>query len=212
MRRLEPLELNSEALDELKSFAGSRSLPHGLVLVLLSHEGLNNTAVAKQLSITRATVGTWRERYRQQGLIGLYDELRPGKPRGDCRASSQVGGTHWSCRAPRRVWSNVLRSHPESPDLLRRQGSISGLTSSGPSHYMESTEPICFRTWRISPRSWWVSTLLRVPRNDAGVVTGSRRLAVVVLHAPSTELHVLLQLLPELEAASVRWSRAGLSA
>ena len=72
-RRLEPLELNSEALDELKSFAGSRSLPHGLVrrakIVLLSHEGLNNTAVAKQLSITRATVGTWRERYRQQGLI-----------------------------------------------------------------------------------------------------------------------------------------------
>ena len=84
-RRLEPLELNSEALDELKSFAGSRPLPHGLVrrakIVLLSHEGLNNTAVAKQLGITRATVGTWRERYRQQGLIGLYDELRPGKPR-----------------------------------------------------------------------------------------------------------------------------------
>ena len=113
-RRLEPLELNSEALDELKSFAGSRSLPHGLVrrakIVLLSHEGLNNTAIAKQLSITRATVGTWRERYRQQGLIGLYDELRPGKPRSIADEeiaellrrtleTKPVGGTHWSCRS-----------------------------------------------------------------------------------------------------------------
>ena len=93
-QRLKPLELSSEALNELKSFAGSRSLPHGLVrrakIVLLAAEGLSNMAVAEKLSVTRATVGTWRERYRLQGLPGLYDELRPGKPRSIADEKSQA--------------------------------------------------------------------------------------------------------------------------
>jgi putative transposase len=27
------------------------------------------------------TVGKWRKRYRELGLEGLHDELRPGRPR-----------------------------------------------------------------------------------------------------------------------------------
>ena len=148
-RRLEPLELNSEALDELKSFAGSRSLPHGLVrrakIVLLSHEGLNNTAIAKQLSITRATVGTWRERYRQQGLIGLYDELRPGKPRTIAdeeiaellRRTSEtkpVGGTHWSCRS-------LATETGISKSTVQRVWSAFGLQPHRQKHFKLSTDP-----------------------------------------------------------------------
>jgi putative transposase len=29
------------------------------------------------------TVGQWRKRYRELGLEGLHDELRPGRPRTD---------------------------------------------------------------------------------------------------------------------------------
>ena len=148
-RRLEPLELNSEALDELKSFAGSRSLPHGLVrrakIVLLSHEGLNNTAIAKQLSITRATVGTWRERYRQQGLIGLYDELRPGKPRSIADEeiaellrrtleTKPVGGTHWSCRS-------LATETGISKSTVQRVWSAFGLQPHRQKHFKLSTDP-----------------------------------------------------------------------
>jgi hypothetical protein len=44
-------------------------------------EGLTNQEIARKLGVTGATVGTWRERYRAQGMEGLADEPRPGTPR-----------------------------------------------------------------------------------------------------------------------------------
>jgi putative transposase len=49
--------------------------------VLLCAQGLDNGTVAEMLDSTRQTVGKWRERFRTQGLMGLYDEPRPGRPR-----------------------------------------------------------------------------------------------------------------------------------
>lgn len=67
------------------SLAMSRSLPAGLVrraeIVLLCADGLDNQAVAERVRISRQTVGKWRERFRAQGLMRLYDERRPGRPR-----------------------------------------------------------------------------------------------------------------------------------
>ena len=84
-RPQKPLDVSSEARLELESLAGSRSLPMGLVrrakIVLLCSEGLTRDAVAQQVGVTPQTVGKWRERFRLQGLMGLYDERRPGKPR-----------------------------------------------------------------------------------------------------------------------------------
>ena len=82
---MEPLELSDPAREELESLARARSLPAGLVrrarTVLLCAAGLNNGAVAREVGTTRQTVGKWRERFRTQGLMGLYEERRPGKPR-----------------------------------------------------------------------------------------------------------------------------------
>ena len=79
-RPLKPLAVSQDTREELESLARSHSLPAGLVrrarIVLLCTEG-----VAERVHVSRQTVGRWRERFRSQGLMGLYDEHRPGRPR-----------------------------------------------------------------------------------------------------------------------------------
>ena len=107
------LVLNSEQREQLESLANSRSLPAGLVrrakIILLSASGKNDREIARQLETSRDTVGKWRRRFLAQGVSGLHDELRPGRPRpiSDERVAQLVrktletkpkGGTHWSIR------------------------------------------------------------------------------------------------------------------
>jgi putative transposase len=84
-RPKQPLRLSAEESQQLRAVATSRSLPHGLVMrariVLLSASGMNNQAIAARLDLNPVTVGHWRRRFLQQGLSGLHDELRPGRPR-----------------------------------------------------------------------------------------------------------------------------------
>src|SRR5882724_9618978 len=79
------LVLSPEQRAQLESMASSRSLPSGLVtrvrIVLLSAAGKMNQEIARQLGLTNATVGKWRRRFVEQGVSGLHDELRPGRPR-----------------------------------------------------------------------------------------------------------------------------------
>ena len=59
--------------------------PHRLVMrariVLLAADGLANCVIAARLGICDDTVRKWRRRYCQQGLDGLADAPRPGRPR-----------------------------------------------------------------------------------------------------------------------------------
>src|SRR5882724_1496827 len=75
------LGLSLEQRAQLESMASSRSLPAGLVtrarIVLLSAAGKMNQQIARQLGLTNAT----RRRFVEQGVTGLQDELRPGRPR-----------------------------------------------------------------------------------------------------------------------------------
>jgi len=107
------LKLTSEEQTQLSSLAASRTLPHALVsrakLVLWSAEGKSNSEIARRLHWRNATVGEWRQRFVQHRFAGLYDELRPGRPRSieDERVAALLnrtlsrkpaGGTHWSIR------------------------------------------------------------------------------------------------------------------
>ena len=69
----------------MQSLAHSRSLPHSIVqraqIVLACAAGDTNTAIAKRMGLSGMTDGKWRKRYRELGLAGLHDELRPGRPR-----------------------------------------------------------------------------------------------------------------------------------
>jgi transposase len=79
------LVLDSELREQLESLANSRSLPAGLVrrakIILLSASGKTNREIAGQLETSKVTVGLWRRRFLAQGVSGLYEELRPGRPR-----------------------------------------------------------------------------------------------------------------------------------
>ena len=113
-RPLKALEVSQGAREELQSLVRSRSLPAGLVrraeIVLLCADGLDNQAVAERVRTSRQTVGKWRERFRTQGLMGLYDERKPGRPRSieddelmtllqrTLETQPPGGRTHWTCR------------------------------------------------------------------------------------------------------------------
>ena len=84
-RPIVALELTTDQRIQLDSLAQSRSLPHGLVqrakIVLACADGEANSTIAKRMKLSNATVGKWRSRYRAQGIEGLHDELRAGRPR-----------------------------------------------------------------------------------------------------------------------------------
>jgi putative transposase len=98
---------------QLRNLIASRAIPHGLGararMILLSHDGLTNAAIAEKLGVTQATVGTWRQRFLRDGLTGLHDEPRPGRPRSQTDEAiaalitktlrtKPTASTHWSCR------------------------------------------------------------------------------------------------------------------
>jgi putative transposase len=108
-----PLNLTADEQTQLESLASSRTLPHGLVsrakLILWAAQNMSNTEIAERLDCTHATVGKWRQRFLQQRLPGLYDELRPGRPRSiedeqiaallkRTLSRRPTAGTHWSVR------------------------------------------------------------------------------------------------------------------
>ena len=101
---------------ELLAMARSRSLPAALALrarIVLACEAADRAVlqVARDLRISRTTVAKWRDRYERERITGLYDEVRPGRPRtvDDERVAQLIattlhskpadGGTHWSTRA-----------------------------------------------------------------------------------------------------------------
>jgi putative transposase len=109
------IALTDDERAELTSMARSRSLPAALALrarIVLACEGPGKacTDVAQALGINRGTVTRWRLRYARERITGLYDELRPGRPRtvDDDRVAGLInttlhtkpadGSTHWSTR------------------------------------------------------------------------------------------------------------------
>jgi putative transposase len=139
-----PLLLNPEENAQLRAVAASRSLPHGLVLrakiILLSASGMSN-----RLELNPVTVGYWRRRFLRQGLPGLHDELRPGRPRSisdeqvarlirkTLRTRPRHGGS-WSCRS--------LAAHTRvSKDTVSRIWRAFGLQPHRQRHFQLSNHP-----------------------------------------------------------------------
>ncbi len=83
-RPLKPLNISEQVRAQLESMARSRSMSHALVrrakIVLMSDKGLSNQQIAQQLGLSGASVGKWRRRFCEEGLMGPYDELRPVVP------------------------------------------------------------------------------------------------------------------------------------
>jgi transposase len=113
-RPKKPITLQAADKEKLEMLARRPKTAQRLAMrskiVLRAAEGLPNGEIARRLGVTGATVGKWRERFRQHGLDGLSDEARPGAPReiSDAQVEEAVtrtleaapaGATHWSTRS-----------------------------------------------------------------------------------------------------------------
>jgi transposase len=108
------LMLSEAEQGQLSSIARSRSMSAALTeraqIVLRCAAGETNHAVAQRLRLTDTTVGKWRRRFLRDRIRGLYDELRPGRPRSireeqvarlirkTLQTKPRDGATHWSVR------------------------------------------------------------------------------------------------------------------
>jgi putative transposase len=112
-RPAKELMVNVADRAELESIARSQSLLAALSrraqMILRMADGESNSAVARGFRVSRPTVTMWRTRFRERGIAGLHNELKPGRPRST--SEEQIaelintalkerpkGKTHWSRR------------------------------------------------------------------------------------------------------------------
>ncbi len=50
-------------------------------IVLLAADGMENVAIAERVGVVVNTVSKWRKRYFEEGMDGLADRKRSGRPR-----------------------------------------------------------------------------------------------------------------------------------
>ena len=113
-RPVPPLILEDEERQTLEQWARRPKTAQALALrariILGCADGQTNTAVASQLRVSKPTVGKWRSRFLEQGLDGLVDEPRSGRPRTVSDADVErvlaltletmpEDSTHWSTRS-----------------------------------------------------------------------------------------------------------------
>jgi putative transposase len=124
-------------------------MPHALVkrarIILLAAKGLNNASISEKLGLSRPTVGQWRRRYLEQGIMGLHDELKPGAPRSisDERVATLIrktletkpsDRTHWSCRS-------IAKEAELSKSTVHRVWQAFGIQPHRHKHFKLSTDP-----------------------------------------------------------------------
>ena len=145
MRVAVEIKLSDRDYKILKKNVASRSSSVRLVerskIILLAAEGLENRVIAERLNLTPNTVGTWRNRFAEEGTKVLEKEKPRGGNHGGKKSTSQRrlrqeiirkttqekpdNATHWSTRTMaealntthsfvNRVWKSVgLKPHLE---------------------------------------------------------------------------------------------------
>lgn len=148
-RPLKPITLTDEIKQRLLSIARSRALPHGLVrranIILMAAEGYTNKSIAEKIKLSPWIVGAWRTRFLKQGLLGLYDEAKPGGPRSitdeqiamlirKTLNKKPINATHWSCRS-------VGKETNLSKSTVQRVWKAFGIQPHRQKHFKLSTDP-----------------------------------------------------------------------
>lgn len=148
-RPIPALQLSDEVKKQLETMANSRSLPYAQVrraqIILMSAQGLTNTLIAQRVGLSIRMVGIWRQRFIDQGLMGLYDQPRPGAPRSI--SDEQVAqllkktlnkkpkdATHWTCRS-------IAKQSNLSKSTVQRVWSAFNLQPHRQKHFTLSTDP-----------------------------------------------------------------------
>src|SRR3954462_5029712 len=96
----------------LSSWVRASSIRAGLAqrarIVLLAADGVGTNEIVRRVGVSKPTVIAWKKRYAAEGVGGLADRAKPGRPaRVDEVAvvlatleapPSRLGVTHWSSR------------------------------------------------------------------------------------------------------------------
>src|SRR3954454_946916 len=96
----------------LESWLRSPSIRAGAAqrarIVLLAAEGIGTNEIARRVGCSKPTVISWKRRYRDEGVGGLDDRAKPGRPREIDETEivartlepppETLGVTHWSSR------------------------------------------------------------------------------------------------------------------
>jgi transposase len=113
-RPVPPIVLTTDERETLERWARRPTTAQALALrarlVLRCATGETATAIARDVHVTKQTVGKWRSRFVARRLDGLLDEPRPGVPRKITDAhvervltatleSTPRDATHWSTRS-----------------------------------------------------------------------------------------------------------------
>jgi transposase len=106
------VQVNDEDRATLLGWTRSSSVRAGLAtrakIVLAAGQGEGTSAISRRLGVSRPTVIQWRDRYAADGLAGLDDAQRSGRPKTIDDAAiiaatlepppDRLGVTHWSTR------------------------------------------------------------------------------------------------------------------
>ena len=131
---------------QVRRHKAPRSLSDRCRMVLLCAEGLQSKEVAERLGVHEHTVGKWRRRFVQDGIEGLTDEYRAGRPRtvSDAQVAQVIertlnttpkDATHWSIRS---MAAETGLSHT----TIRRIWSAFGLQPHRSETFKLSTDPL----------------------------------------------------------------------
>jgi len=110
-----PVVLDAAMRERLEAMRRSRTLPAAIVkrarIVLMAADGALNIEIAQTVGLSNSMVGYWRKRFLADGIEGLANEPRSGRPRtiSDQRIADTIratletkppgGATHWSTRS-----------------------------------------------------------------------------------------------------------------
>src|SRR5271154_1748166 len=159
MSRRSPFEvrLSPEDRAALEERAGSRTAAHAEVvrarIVLAAADGAQNVDIARRVGVCVDVASKWRKRFCEEGLAGLRDRPRSGRPR-RFGATGMAGIKALACEPPERRDVPLSRwSSLELAAQARSEGLVESISSSTVRRWLHSAaiKPWRYRSW-IFPR------------------------------------------------------------
>jgi transposase len=159
--------LDDAARAELEAVSRRATAPFRLVqrarIVLLAASRLENRVIADRLGVCEDTARKWRRRYCEQGLAGLADAPRPGRPRKfPARVVAEVKAL--ACEPPEGSGKPLARW--TCPELARQAAAAGIVTSVSASTVRRWLASDAIKPWQH--RSWIF------PRDPHFAVKGGR--------------------------------------
>jgi transposase len=159
MSRRSPFEvqLSSEERSVLEGRASSRTAAHAEVvrarIVLAAADGVQNVDIAQRVGVCVDVASKWRKRFCEEGLTGLRDRPRAGRPR-HFAAAVVAGIKALACEPPERRDVPLSRwSSLELAAQAKSEGLVESISSSTVRRWLAAAaiKPWRYRSW-IFPR------------------------------------------------------------